>query len=229
MSWTRRCRSTVADLSAGFHTYGMNWTESFVTFYLDGVQMGQMKTPVVMTTSMYVIANLALGGWPGLPDATTPFPAEFKVDYIRVWQDAAAMAPRVLAGTDGAETLSGGDGADTMRGLEGNDSLYGGRGNDHLLGGVGNDRMLGGVGNDTFDGGEGDDSLIGGGGDDSYIITASADIATEIANGGFDTIYTPLNTAGLSRRVRRTHFHRHRKFQGHRRPPQQQHRGRRRQ
>ena len=151
-------RSTVTDLSAGFHTYGMNWTESFVTFYLDGVQLGQMKTPAVMTTSMYIIANLALGGWPGLPDATTPFPAELKIDYIRVWQDAAAMAPRELAGTDGAETLSGGDGADTMRGLDGNDSLYGGRGSDHLLGGLGNDRMLGGVGNDTLDGGEGDDS-----------------------------------------------------------------------
>ena len=62
----------------------------------------------------------------------------------------------------------------------------------------GNDRMLGGVGNDTFDGGEGDDSLIGGGGDDSYIINTSAEIATEIANGGFDTIHTALNTAGLS-------------------------------
>lgn len=35
----------------------------------------------------YLILNLAVGGnWPGYPDQTTAFPAEMKVDYIRVYE-----------------------------------------------------------------------------------------------------------------------------------------------
>ena len=33
------------------------------------------------------LANLAVGGnWPGMPDATTPFPGYMDIDYIRVYQ-----------------------------------------------------------------------------------------------------------------------------------------------
>jgi beta-glucanase (GH16 family) len=36
---------------------------------------------------MFLMANLQVGGdWPGMPDATTPFPAQLELDYIRVWQ-----------------------------------------------------------------------------------------------------------------------------------------------
>jgi beta-glucanase (GH16 family) len=35
----------------------------------------------------YMILNLAVGGnWPGYPDQTTIFPAELKIDYVRVYQ-----------------------------------------------------------------------------------------------------------------------------------------------
>jgi beta-glucanase (GH16 family) len=35
----------------------------------------------------FFIFNIAVGGnWPGLPDATTIFPQQMKVDYIRVFQ-----------------------------------------------------------------------------------------------------------------------------------------------
>lgn len=35
----------------------------------------------------YILINLAVGGnWPGSPDETTAFPAEFRIDYIRVYQ-----------------------------------------------------------------------------------------------------------------------------------------------
>jgi hypothetical protein len=40
---------------------------------------------------MYVLANLAVGGdWPGAPDATTPFPTSYDIDYIRVWKRTSA-------------------------------------------------------------------------------------------------------------------------------------------
>jgi beta-glucanase (GH16 family) len=42
----------------------------------------------------YLLLNLAVGGnWPGYPDATTVFPAELTVDYVRVYAfDPSASA-----------------------------------------------------------------------------------------------------------------------------------------
>ena len=35
----------------------------------------------------FVVLNLAVGGtWPGDPDASTPFPAQLRVDYVRVYR-----------------------------------------------------------------------------------------------------------------------------------------------
>ena len=37
-------------------------------------------------TPFFLLLNLAVGGkWPGYPDATTPFPQEYRVDYVRVY------------------------------------------------------------------------------------------------------------------------------------------------
>jgi len=36
-------------------------------------------------TPMYVIVNLAVGGWIAPPDPTVQFPATMLVDYVRVW------------------------------------------------------------------------------------------------------------------------------------------------
>ena len=44
-----------------------------------------------MNKPMYMIADLAVGGyWPGDPDASTPFPAQMKIDYLRAYQSAPA-------------------------------------------------------------------------------------------------------------------------------------------
>lgn len=74
------------DMSKGFHTYGAAITPDKVRFYFDGREIASADTPQDMKTPMYMLANLALGGWPGTPDATTPFPAEMKIDHIKAWQ-----------------------------------------------------------------------------------------------------------------------------------------------
>ena len=34
---------------------------------------------------MYLVMNLAVGGaYPGPPDSSTPFPATFEIDYVRM-------------------------------------------------------------------------------------------------------------------------------------------------
>jgi beta-glucanase (GH16 family)/Ca2+-binding RTX toxin-like protein len=68
----------------GFHTYGMLWTPSTVTFYYDGVATLTGRTPATWTDPMAMIVNLAVGGWGGNPDFGA-FPAQLKVDYVRAY------------------------------------------------------------------------------------------------------------------------------------------------
>ncbi len=75
------------DYTAGFHTYSVDWRPGLIVFYVDGKETHRITDPRVSDQEMYLIANTALGGWwPGSPDATTPFPASYEIDYIRVYQ-----------------------------------------------------------------------------------------------------------------------------------------------
>ncbi|MBR1237667.1 peroxidase family protein [Bradyrhizobium sp. AUGA SZCCT0182] len=107
----------------------------------------------------------------------------------------------VGTGNAGNNIISGGDLADTLNGLLGNDTLNGGLGNDTLNGGDGNDTLNGnddvdtlngGIGNDILNGGAGADIMVGGAGDDTYVIE-EADVVTELAGGGTDTIQSSIS------------------------------------
>jgi beta-glucanase (GH16 family) len=73
------------DFSEGFHTYAVDWQWDKIIWYIDGNEVFRVSDHVSQEP-MYLIANLAVGGdWPGYPDRTTQFPAEFVIDYIRVF------------------------------------------------------------------------------------------------------------------------------------------------
>ena len=56
-------------------------------WFVDGVETGRYEGDDVSSEQMYLIANLAVGGnFPGPPDASTPFPSSFEIDWIRVYQ-----------------------------------------------------------------------------------------------------------------------------------------------
>lgn len=78
------------DLSKDWHTYAVDWEPGSVTWYLDGVAGWQLTDPALIpSTPMYLLLNLAVGGdWPGDPNAQTPFPSAFAIDYVRVWHKA---------------------------------------------------------------------------------------------------------------------------------------------
>ena len=76
------------DFSAGFHTVALDWEPGSMIWYVDGVQRYKL-TRNIPSDPMIIIANLAVGGtgsWPGPPDRYTQFPAQYKIDYIRVYQ-----------------------------------------------------------------------------------------------------------------------------------------------
>jgi beta-glucanase (GH16 family) len=83
------------DFAAAFHTYGMDWDASHMTFYVDGTafftltktQVEATRGPWVYDHPFFVILNNAVGGdFPGNPDATTVMPQRMLVDYVRVFQ-----------------------------------------------------------------------------------------------------------------------------------------------
>jgi beta-glucanase (GH16 family) len=78
------------DPSTGFHTYGLLWSPNEIVWYIDGVETFRADQTKVATFRdrigpLYVVMNVAVGGsWPGAPDATTKFPANFDIEYLRV-------------------------------------------------------------------------------------------------------------------------------------------------
>jgi beta-glucanase (GH16 family) len=74
------------DFSDGFHTFAVDWLPDALVWYVDGVERYRWNgaTP---KQQMYPILNLAIGGnWAGPPDDKTAFPADYLVDYIRIYE-----------------------------------------------------------------------------------------------------------------------------------------------
>ena len=88
---------TGPDFSAGWHTFGVDWQPGSLVWYVDGVERFRFTGTQVTSKASYVLLNLAVGGnWPGSPDASTAFPADYLVDYVRVWQKSGSTAPPAL-------------------------------------------------------------------------------------------------------------------------------------
>ena len=95
--------------SDDFHTFAVEWEPSVVRFYVDGF-LYKTRTPAdlpagtswVFDHPFFIILNVAVGGdWPGNPDATTVFPQQMVVDYIRVYQRATPSNVPVLFTDEG--------------------------------------------------------------------------------------------------------------------------------
>jgi len=83
--------------SDDFHTFSMEWGPGSIELFVDGNSYSKV-TPASIPSGtqwvfdahpMFVILNVAVGGSPapvGYPDATTTFPQEMVVDYVRVYQ-----------------------------------------------------------------------------------------------------------------------------------------------
>jgi beta-glucanase (GH16 family) len=78
------------NLSADYHLYSLVWEPGpTLTYYVDNRPTCQVSlTGNYFNTPMYIVMDTALGAsWFGHPDATTPFPQQFDIDYVHVFQD----------------------------------------------------------------------------------------------------------------------------------------------
>jgi beta-glucanase (GH16 family) len=101
--------TTVSDTSAGFHTYAVEWDPDHIAWFFDGTKVFELgdgapyqwaseapkagsfsptyAAPFTAVNPMKLRINLAVGGvGPGAPDASTPFPGVYAIDYVRVYK-----------------------------------------------------------------------------------------------------------------------------------------------
>ena len=80
-------------LADDYHLYAVEWEPRTVRFYVDSnnyATFTQTQWPAggqwVFDHPFFIVLNVAVGGnWPGNPDATTQFPQQMLVDYVRVY------------------------------------------------------------------------------------------------------------------------------------------------
>ena len=153
--------ANTSNLTAGEHTFAVEWTPYDLTFSVDGTEVAKAPTPSDMNTAMYMIANLAMGGWAGTaaPGST----ATMSIYSIKAYQlpEYTLAHYSLLSSAAPTNTIAGTASVDTLTGTFGND----------LIGGAG-----------------GADTMTGGLGDDTYIVTNSSAKVTESVGGGVDTI-----------------------------------------
>jgi beta-glucanase (GH16 family) len=88
---------------SNYQTYTVEWNSDQIRWYLNGVQYHSLsiqnntQSTEEFQLPFYLILNLAVGGdWPGYPDATTPFPSQVEVDYVRAYKlDAEASTDEI--------------------------------------------------------------------------------------------------------------------------------------
>lgn len=79
--------------SEKFHVFSIIWEPNLIRFLVDDdpyftITPGSMQgQPYPFNQEFFFIVNIAVGGqWPGSPDASTQFPQQMIIDYMRVFQ-----------------------------------------------------------------------------------------------------------------------------------------------
>lgn len=76
-----------------FHIWKMDWTEDYIRLYLDDELLNEIDLTKTINPDgfnpfhqpHYILLNLAIGATGGDP-SDTPFPKEYLIDYVRVYQ-----------------------------------------------------------------------------------------------------------------------------------------------
>jgi beta-glucanase (GH16 family) len=96
--------SSHANMTAGYHSYGVEWGPTTISFYFDGERVGGAQTPVDFHKPMYLLADLAIQrGVAGTTDANK----QMQIDYIRAYSadpHATAVDLAHVSSPDGADT-----------------------------------------------------------------------------------------------------------------------------
>jgi beta-glucanase (GH16 family) len=98
-----------------FHLFAIEWELGEIRWYVDGMLFATRTHwwssggpfPAPFDADFHLLLNLAVGGnLPGPPDATTVFPQEYVIDYVRVYQ---LPSPVVITSPASGDTFEPGE------------------------------------------------------------------------------------------------------------------------
>jgi beta-glucanase (GH16 family) len=183
--------SFTPDTADGFHTYGALWSPTDIAWYIDGVEVFRTATPADMDKPMYLLANLALGGWAGTVDPAA-LPAGLRIDYIKAY----GLAPTASEPPPTSPPPPPAAYQNSLFALP--ESAAWTR---SFIGGSKPDTLTGTAGADYLDGRGNGDTLKGLGGDDTYVVDNPKDAVVEAAGGGVDTVLSSAYSHTLADNV----------------------------
>lgn len=70
----------------GYITTGVLWTPGVLVYYCNGLEVGRWESERVSNVQSNFLFTLPQGGWDNDPVDDSRWPAEFVLDYVRVWQ-----------------------------------------------------------------------------------------------------------------------------------------------
>ena len=93
-SSTTAISSLGANWSSNFHVWRMDWDDQNINLYLDNTLLNGVALSSMLNSDntspfkqkVYMILNLAIGGYNGGDPSATTFPVQYEVDYVRVFQ-----------------------------------------------------------------------------------------------------------------------------------------------
>lgn len=193
----------VGDLSNGMHTYGFDWGPDEMVWYIDGAEVFRADTPDDAHDPMYMLANVAVGGWGGGVDRNTFSDADhtdMKIDYIRAYEREldhdVVKLPEGYADDKfqfGTVTQTGDVAkygwSNTMAATETSARLAGGDWSRWLTGNAKDNYLTGNSAQyNELNGGKGNDILFGGKGVDVFVIKDGDGNDTIMDLGGDDKV-----------------------------------------
>jgi len=77
----------------GFLTCGLLWTPGLAVYYCNGHELLRWENPRISTVPSDLMFDMVQGGWDNDPIDDSRLPADFIVDYVRVWQRKDLASP----------------------------------------------------------------------------------------------------------------------------------------
>ena len=81
------------NFSEQFHVFSLVWEQNEIKWYMDETLFHTINLATVQgavyrfNAPFFMVFNVAVGGnWPGNPDASTVFPQQMEIDFVRVFQ-----------------------------------------------------------------------------------------------------------------------------------------------
>ncbi len=69
-----------------FHVFGLEWTEEFIRYYVDGVMVRSVKNEAWHAPMYMIFDSETMGDWLGMPK-DEDLPSTFRVKYVRAWKN----------------------------------------------------------------------------------------------------------------------------------------------